>query len=140
MLPAKGRESYMSGLDYLSVIRHEKYWFLSVSAAITLLGTLIIYLLPSTYLAQSEILIEREGMYSSENAEGVKDDLSHRVHAIIRTILTSENIGALLKKHGSIENDATEKDLRGAIKKFREDIWPNNEFRSEYLGQDEVHE
>ena len=121
MLPAKGRESYMSGLDYLSVIRHEKYWFLTVAAAITLLGTLIIYLLPSTYLAQSEILIEREGMYSSENAEGVKDDLSHRVHAIIRTILTSENIAALLKKHGSIENDATEKDLRGAIKKFRED-------------------
>jgi uncharacterized protein involved in exopolysaccharide biosynthesis len=119
VLAAKDQDSYMSGLDYVSVIRYEKYWFLIVSAMVALLGTLVIFLLPVIYVAQSEILIERDGSYSSESAENQRDDLGHRVHAIIRTILTSENIEALLRKHGEVANDATDQELRDAINRFR---------------------
>lgn len=109
----------MSGLDYLSVVRYEKYWFFIVSAVVALIGALIIHLLPESYIARSEVLIERDGLSSSEGAEGGTSDLGYRVHTIVRTLLSSENIEALLRRHGVLAGDASEEALRDAINRFR---------------------
>lgn len=110
----------MELFKYLTVIYRQKYWFLGIATIILICGGIAIYSLPSVYMAESEILMEQEEMYSVDEDKTIDKNLIHRTHAIIKTIMTNENIEKILRKHGIANEEVSSLELYGLINEFRE--------------------
>ncbi len=118
--------------------RHGKLLGL-VAAACLILGGAIIYMLPDIYLSRSEILIEQESMFSRDGESKADQNISPRVHAIVKTVMTKNNIEALLRKYDLVSDATSEVDLQAEINGFRDDIkleFENVEVLNPYTGRE----
>lgn len=117
---AERNQNQIELFEYLAVVYRQRYWFIGIAAIIFVCGAIVIFLLPNTYMAQSEILIEQEAMFSVNEETPNDKNIVHRAHAIIKTVMTNENIEKILKAHGMVEEDVSGVELFRAINAFRE--------------------
>jgi len=71
-------------------------------------------------MARSEILIEQEAMYSSGESQVSSQNLSHRVQAIVKTILSNNNIDKILRKYNLMEDGVSKEDQYRAYASFKD--------------------
>lgn len=109
----------MTLMDFINVVLHEKAWFFGIAAAIMAAGLAVIFMLPKIYVSQASILLEREGIYSANTTASSQDVLSLRMHAIIRTILSTDSVTEILEKFEFVDKDTPKIQVMGQIAAFR---------------------
>ncbi len=114
-----GDDNEMTLMDFVNVILHEKTWFFGIAATVFALGVVAIFMMPKIYVSQASIMLEREGIYSANSTTSSQDVLSLRMHAIIRTILSTDSVTEILKKHDFVEDDTPKMEINQAILGFR---------------------
>ncbi len=109
-------------MHYVGMLFRQKAWLFGVMLLTMLLGSLLIYLIPKVYSAQSSILIEQETLYISGEDRNNEQGLTHRVQAIFKTILTNDSIESILKKFNLIDDNASKIELHEAFNSFRKSV------------------
>ncbi|MEE9493921.1 MAG: Wzz/FepE/Etk N-terminal domain-containing protein [Gammaproteobacteria bacterium] len=120
-MPEFNQENSKSDIQaILSVISRQRKLLSAVVLGGILLGGLVIYLLPSIYQSKAGILIEQESMFSRNDDAKADQNISPRVHAIVRTVMTHSNIEKILYKYDLID-DSEEVDVQIEVQDFRDD-------------------
>ncbi|MCF6235996.1 MAG: Wzz/FepE/Etk N-terminal domain-containing protein [Gammaproteobacteria bacterium] len=112
---------------YAGMVYRQKAWFLGVMVLTMLLGSLIIFLIPKVYSSQASILIEQETLYISSESRDNDLDLTHRVQAIFKTLLTNDSVESILRKFKILEDDVSKAGLQSALNGFKESVSLNFE-------------
>gem|GEM_PF-2977987 len=131
--------SVLSSRDLISALRYELPWFVSVFAGLLLLGSLLIYLLPNIYSVKSEIIIEPERAYTNSEGKETSNDMTQRAHAMLKSLMTSENIEKILIKFDQLPAGADIKERQTAIADFSENTraeFDNVEVINQYTGRE----
>lgn len=114
-----GNDNEMTLMDFVNVVLHEKTWFFGIAATVFALGFIAILMMPKIYVSNASIMLEREGIYSANSTTSSQDVLSLRMHAIIRTILSTDSVVEILEKYDFIDDDLTQSQVNSAIIGFR---------------------
>ncbi len=119
MLTSKNNDRFTDRQDIVLFFQRQMRPFLLAAASVLLVGGAIIYSLPNFYEVKAEILIEQKAMFSRD--EDIKSDqnIIPRVHAIVKTVMTSRNIESILRKYNLIDEDTVGAELHKAIAVFR---------------------
>ena len=102
-----------------SLVRH-KMLLASTTAIVFAIGALAIMQLPNIYSSASKIMVERPNTYSM-GGPTPSDNLSQRMHAIIASVMSTNNIQKIILENDLVEHGYSEKDLHEATEDFRDD-------------------
>ncbi|MEM8499272.1 MAG: hypothetical protein AAF542_14700 [Pseudomonadota bacterium] len=109
----------MTLMDFVNVVTNQRNWFAAVALAIFIPGLIYVFLMPKIFVSTSSIMLEREGIYSAASNTGSQDVLSLRMHAIIKTILSTNSVKAILEEYELINENSSPQEINTEISNFR---------------------
>jgi polysaccharide chain length determinant protein (PEP-CTERM system associated) len=113
-------EARFHPLDYLSVVRRRKWWFIVPALAALLVGAALALLLPKQYLSTATVGIAAPTV-TADVAKPATLDWDERIRALSQQLLSRQVLARVVRAEGL---DAGDAGLDGAIGRLRAGIQP----------------
>ncbi len=107
-------------LDYLSVLRRRKWWFLVPSATAIVVGVALVLFLPKEYLSAATVGIAAPSV-SADLAASTALDRDERIRALSQQLVSRQVLARVVRAEGL---DAGEQGLDQAINRLRSGVQP----------------
>jgi polysaccharide chain length determinant protein (PEP-CTERM system associated) len=90
--------------DYIAILRRRKFQLIIPAVIILLISIVIAVGLPSIYRAEATILIEQQEIPNELVRSTVTSFAGERIQVISQRVMTTENLGKIIKKYGLYRN------------------------------------
>ncbi|MBI5136393.1 MAG: hypothetical protein HZA24_03540 [Nitrospirae bacterium] len=92
---------------HLKTVWRGKYWILGIWAAVTVITTVVAYLLPNVYRSSTMILVERQKVPEAYVKATVSDDMQELLKTITQQILSRSQIQQVIDEYGLANEPST---------------------------------
>ncbi|HSK10298.1 MAG TPA: Wzz/FepE/Etk N-terminal domain-containing protein, partial [Vicinamibacterales bacterium] len=113
-------EARVHPLDYLSVVRRRKWWFILPAVTAIVVGVALAMFLPKEYLSTATVGVAGPSL-SPDLARATPINREERVRAISQQLLSRTVLARVVRAEGL---DAGEEDLDGAVNRLRNGVQP----------------
>lgn len=105
--------------DYFSAIKYRKKLVFGLFAVVFSASVGLAFVLPSIYHSSATILIEQPEVPADMVRTTVVSAASERVDVVTRRVMTTENLGALIRKYNLYKDEIVEGGIEAAAAKMR---------------------
>ncbi len=116
-------EEDVKGLgDYLAILGRRKKQMIGVALVILLASVALAFGLPSMYRSEATILIEQQEIPPDLVRSTVTSYAGERIQMISQRVMTTENLGKIIKDYGLYRKDRDKLSLTELVENMREEI------------------
>ncbi len=116
------QEEYIPGIgDYLAIVKRRKN-LLIFPAIIIFIAAILAFSLPSIYRSEGTILIEQQEIPSDLVRSTVTSYAGERIQVISQRVMTTENLGNIIKEYGLYKEEIQKESLAAMVGKLRDDM------------------
>ena len=115
-------EQFLTPGDYLAILKRRKWQLIVPAVLFATIAVVVAQTLPAVYRSTATILIEQQEIPLDLIRTTVTSFADQRIQVISQRVLTTKNLGAIIKKHGLYSEMLQKKSLNTVVAKVRKSI------------------